>query len=151
MDASFLIQNLTEQKKQIIIGSALGHCGHSHTLSGISSRVQMPRIMPWQRPQLRNGKLLLKMIISIKACWMPLRTVPSLEKKYEASIAQKLLDTQTRSSLNLGQPLSQPVKEDVPFHTNFALTSLLIEQGSFQRALENAVALKEQMGEFLPL
>lgn len=76
-----------------------------------------------------------------------LRTVPDLQKKHEGAIAQKLLDTdRIDEALVIANRSLNRVKDEVPFHAIYAETSLLIEQGSFQEALENAVALKEQMG-----
>ena len=76
-----------------------------------------------------------------------MRNVPALKEKYEATIAQKLIN-----SNKLGEALVMAnrslcrVKDEVPYHATYARTSLLIEQGHFQEALEKAVALKETMG-----
>ncbi len=76
-----------------------------------------------------------------------IRNVPALQKKYEAAIAQKLINTdKLGEALVMANHSLSRVKDEVPFHATYAMTSLLIEQGSFQKALENAVALKEQMG-----
>ena len=76
-----------------------------------------------------------------------IRRVPALQSKYEAAIAQKLLNTdKINEALVMANRALNRVQEEVPFHATYAKTSLLIEQGSFQQALENAVALKEQMG-----
>lgn len=76
-----------------------------------------------------------------------IRNVPALQKKYEAAIAQKLINTDklTEALVMANRSLTR-VKEEVPLHATYAMTSLLIEQGSYQEALEKAVALKEQMG-----
>lgn len=75
------------------------------------------------------------------------RDVPALQKKYEAAIAQKLINTdKLEEALVMANRLLHRIKEEAPFHATYAMTSLLIEQGNFQKALENAVALKEQMG-----
>jgi hypothetical protein len=77
-----------------------------------------------------------------------IQMVPALENKYEATIAQKLLNTDKLSqALVMANRSLNRVKKEIPLHTTYAETSLLIEQGGFQQALENAVALKEQMGE----
>lgn len=76
-----------------------------------------------------------------------MRWVPSIGKKYEATIAQKLLNTdRIEEALVMANRSIERVKEEAPFHVTFAESSLLIEQGNFQQALENAVALKEEMG-----
>lgn len=75
------------------------------------------------------------------------RNVPALQKKYEAAMAQKLINTdKLHDALVMANRSLKRVKEEVPFHTTYATTSLLIEQGHYQQALEQAVALKEQMG-----
>ncbi|HSX25498.1 MAG TPA: hypothetical protein VLE89_00650 [Chlamydiales bacterium] len=72
--------------------------------------------------------------------------VPALEKKYEAGMAQKLLDVEkTDEALKLAHSSLDRVKEETPFHAAYARNSLLIEQGEYQDALEKAVQLKEQM------
>lgn len=77
-----------------------------------------------------------------------IRNVPALQKKYEAAIAQKLINTdKLNEALVMANRSLFRVKEEAPFHATYAMTSLLIEQGGFQEALENAVALKEQMGD----
>ena len=76
------------------------------------------------------------------------RTVPSLQRKYEAEIAQKLLDTErTQEALEWVKGPLERIKSETPFHSSYAETSLLIEQGSFQEALEKSVQLKEQMNQ----
>lgn len=75
-----------------------------------------------------------------------LKKVPALEKKYEASIAQKLFegDRISEALLFAHRSLSR-IQEDAPFHAAYGETSLLIEQGAYQDALERSVNLKEQM------
>jgi hypothetical protein len=76
-----------------------------------------------------------------------IRNVPVLQKKYEAAIAQKLLNTDKfNEALAMANHSLSRVRDEAPFHVNYAKTSLLIEQGAFQEALEQAVALKENMG-----
>lgn len=72
--------------------------------------------------------------------------VPALEKKYEAVIAQKLLNTaRIDEGLELAHRSLSRVKDEAPFHSLYAQTSLLIEQGSYQQALQEAVSLKEKL------
>lgn len=76
-----------------------------------------------------------------------LQSVPELRKKHEGAIAQKLLDTnRVGEAIAIAKLPLNRIKNEVPFHSVYAETSLLIEEGSFQKALENAVALKEKMG-----
>lgn len=79
------------------------------------------------------------------------RKTPALGKKYEAVIAQKLLNTEKiDEALEMANRSINRVQEETPFHSQYARTSLLIEQGSYQQALENAVALKEQLSKEAP-
>ncbi|MES2272916.1 MAG: hypothetical protein V4487_01845 [Chlamydiota bacterium] len=72
--------------------------------------------------------------------------VPSLEKKYEGAIAQKLLDLDKKvEGLKKAQASLTRVGQSAPFHGAYAETTLLIEQGTYQKALERAVKLKEEM------
>ncbi len=76
-----------------------------------------------------------------------IRTVPALERKYEPTIAQKLLSAnRIDEALEMAGRSMSRVKGEAPYHMTYGETSLLIEQGNFQKALEKAVALKEQMG-----
>ncbi len=75
-----------------------------------------------------------------------LKKVPSLERKYAAAIAQKLFEKGSISeALLFAHHSLESLKEDVPFHAAYGETSLLIEQGSYQDALQRSVALKEEM------
>ncbi len=75
------------------------------------------------------------------------RKVPSLRSKYEAVMAQKLLDVKKiDEALEMANRSLIRVKDETPFHSEFAHTSLLIAKGAYQEALEKAVALKEQIG-----
>ncbi len=77
-----------------------------------------------------------------------IQSVPALQKKYEAAIAQKLIHTdKLDEALVMANRSLTRVKKETPFHTTYAMTSLIIEQGNFQEALEKAVTLKEQMGD----
>lgn len=75
-----------------------------------------------------------------------LKKVPSLEKKYASVIAQKLFQrNQLSDALELAHKSIEQIQEDAPFHAAYGNTTLLIEQGSYQDALERSVALKEKM------
>ena len=79
-----------------------------------------------------------------------LKKVPALEKKYEATLAQKLFEgDQLSKALSIAHRSILRVEKDVPFHATYGETSLLIEQGSYQDALERSVALKKQMDQSL--
>jgi hypothetical protein len=75
-----------------------------------------------------------------------LRKVPSLEKKYEAAMAQKLLNTEKLDeAITLAHRSLARVHDEAPLHSLYARTSLLIEQGDYQQALQDAVSLKEKL------
>ncbi len=75
-----------------------------------------------------------------------LRKVPTLEKKYEATIAQKLFEKdKIDEALILAHNSLKRIENDAPFHAAYGEITLLIEQGLYQNALEGAVRLKEQM------
>lgn len=75
-----------------------------------------------------------------------LKKVPNLERKYNAVIAQKLFQKDRLSdALNIAYSSIQKIEEEAPFHAAYGKTSLLIEQGSYQDALEKSVGLKERM------
>ncbi len=75
-----------------------------------------------------------------------LRKVPSLERKYNAVIAQKLFQKdRLADALNLAYSSIQQIEEEAPFHAAYGKTTLLIQQGSYQDALEKSVSLKEKM------
>lgn len=75
-----------------------------------------------------------------------LKHVPTLEDKYRSFIAQKLLrEEQISDALILASQALQQIKSDVPFHAVYGETTLCIEKGSYQEALEKAVGLKEKM------
>jgi hypothetical protein len=72
--------------------------------------------------------------------------LPTLEKKYEAQIAQALLNSErTKEALILARRSLDRLKNEAPLHAQYAETSLIIEEGKYQKALEKAVALKEQI------
>jgi hypothetical protein len=75
-----------------------------------------------------------------------LRKVPSLQIKYEPIIAQKLIEGgKGAEALQISYRSLALAKVEVPYHADFAETSLLIEQGKYQIALERAARLKERM------
>jgi len=74
------------------------------------------------------------------------KTVPALEKKYEAIIAQRLVEKdQLEQALILAHRSLSRVHQEAPFHAAYGETSLMIEQGNYQEALQRSVSLKEQM------
>lgn len=79
------------------------------------------------------------------------KKAPALKKKYESAIAQKLLVLgRTEEGLKMAQGVLARAKDLAPLHAAFAAGSLLIEQGDYQQALEQAVALKEKMRDQKP-
>lgn len=75
-----------------------------------------------------------------------LKNVPALERKYNSVIAQKLFERNRLSdALALAHQSLKAMEEDAPYHAAYGETTLLIEQGSFQEALERSVGLKERM------
>lgn len=147
MDINALIQNLNEQRKQIIVGTTAVLAGVTILISyfqsgpnALSYAQAEAAVAQWEASPQDDG-LYQSMVDALKS-------VPSLQKKYEPTIAQNLLNTEKiDQALIMANRSLCRVKEDVPFHATYAQTSLLIEQGSFQKALEDAVALKEQMGD----
>ncbi len=84
--------------------------------------------------------------ISYQEMRRSLKKVPSLEKKYAGAIAQKLFEKGALSdALLFAHHSLEHLKMDAPFHMAYGETSLLIEQGSYQDALQRSVALKEEM------
>jgi len=75
-----------------------------------------------------------------------LKKVPDLQKKYEPVIAQKLMEGgKGAEALQIAYRSLGLARLEVPYHAHFAETSLLIEQGQYQVALERAAGLKERM------
>lgn len=140
------IQNLINQKKRIVIGFGSVFTGTVLLLGyfrsgpdALSYAKAESAFSEWEASP-ENDQLYAAMQHAIG-------TVPSLKKKYEGAIAQKLLNTdKINEALVMAQRSLQRVKGEIPFHSAYAETSLLIQQGNCQKALENAVALKEQMG-----
>jgi hypothetical protein len=140
------IQNLSERKKQMVVGVSSVIAGAAILIgyfqsgpNALTYAAAEAAFSRWEAaPQ--NDQL-------YQSLQEAIRSAPALQNKYEASIAQKLLNTdKINEALVMANRSLNRVKEDAPFHATYAQTSLLIEQGGFQQALENAVALKEQMG-----
>lgn len=139
------IQNLIEQKKRIAI-SALSIIAGAAILIG--SMRSGPDALSYARAESafsewnaspENEQLYLGMRKAMQ-------DVPSLQKKYEPAIAQKLFSTaRVDEALIMAERSLKRVRNDVPFHSDYAATSLVIQRGGFQQALEQAVALKERM------
>lgn len=72
---------------------------------------------------------------------------PTLSQEYSARIAQTLIQNGLfdQASCYTSFPL-QYLRKESPEHAHFAETTLLIEKGDYQGALEKAIRLKEQMG-----
>jgi len=145
-EASVLIHRLLEKKKEILIGSASVIAGAALLIAYFQSG---PNALTYAKAeaafsQWQDSPLEEDLYLSMKNT---IQVVPALEKKYEAVIAQKLMSTdKINEALLMANRSIERVKHDVPFHSAYGQTSLLIEQGNFQQALENAVALKEKMG-----
>jgi hypothetical protein len=140
------LQSMLEKKKEWMTGAAAFAGGAALLLgylySGPDAKAYAnaeTAVSKWQASP-EDEKL-------YEAMRLAIQSVPELGKKYEATIAQNLIGSnKINEALVMACRSIQRVKEDAPFHATFATTSLLIEQGSFQQALENAVALKELMG-----
>ena len=76
-----------------------------------------------------------------------LKKHPSLLRHYDASVAQTLigLASYDKAVCYTENPLAY-LKNEFPEHASFSETTLLIERGLYQDALERAIRLKEQMG-----
>jgi hypothetical protein len=75
-----------------------------------------------------------------------LHKAPSLEKKYGALIAQILIEKgRFKEAAEMAQGSLKNILEEAPFHAAFAETTLLIEGGIYQEALEKSVGLRELM------
>ncbi len=140
------MQNLSEQKKQIVIGTL-------SVLAGVATLIVYFQSGPdpvkyaAAEAAFSEWKASPQDDLLYQSMQEAIRSVPAVQSKYEASIAQKLLDTnKINEALVLANRSFGRLEEEAPFHAAYAKTSLLIEQESFQKALENAVTLKEQMG-----
>lgn len=75
-----------------------------------------------------------------------LKKVPSLEKKYSGVIAQSLFQrNRLQDALELAKGSLKELEPEAPYHASYGQMTLLIEQGEFQKALEQSVGLKEKM------
>lgn len=75
-----------------------------------------------------------------------LKKVPALQKKYEPLIAQKLMDGgRGAEALQIAYRSLESARSEAPYHAHFAESSLIIEQGEYQAALERSAGLKEKM------
>lgn len=75
-----------------------------------------------------------------------LKEFPYLERKCQTIITQTLIDAGKGSeAFGIAQKGILEARSEIPFHSSFSETSFLIERGSYQKALEEAVALKERM------
>ncbi|MBX7067122.1 MAG: hypothetical protein K1X28_07815 [Parachlamydiales bacterium] len=140
------LMNLSERKKQIAMSVA-------SVIAGIAILIAYSQSGPNALKYAEAEEIYAKWVaapgddVLYQSMQEAIRNVPALQKKYEAAIAQKLINTDKLSEgLVMANRSLTRVKEEVPFHATYAMTSLLIEQGNYQEALENAVALKEQMG-----
>lgn len=145
-EASMLIQKLLDRKKQIAIGTLSVFAGIALLIGyfqsgpcALSYTKAEEAFTRWQEKPADTT-----LYAAMKSA---LQNVPALKEKYEATIAQMLISTEkVNEALLMASHSIQRVKDDIPFHAAYAETSLLIEQGKFQEALEKAVALKEEMG-----
>lgn len=75
-----------------------------------------------------------------------LKKTPALEKKYRPLIAQKLLEGgRISEGVTLAYQALQEARREAPLYAAYAETSLWVEQKSYQKALQQAVALREEM------
>lgn len=144
MDA--LLQKISERKKEIATGSAAVIAGVAILIGYFQSGPDAPAyaraeaaFAQWQASP-RDEALYQKMRRAIQKA-------PALGKKYEGALAQTLLNTEKiDAALLMANRSIRRAESDVPFHASYAQTTLLVEQGAYQKALESAVGLKEQMG-----
>lgn len=146
LDTPHFLQTLIDRKREMIIGTSSVLAGITILIvyfqSGPNASTYAKAQSAFQEWQLAPEDEKLYKIM--REAILP---VPDLQRKYEPVIAQKLLDThKIDQALAVAGRSLQRVKKEVPLHAAYGETSLLIEQGNFQKALENAVALKEQMG-----
>lgn len=75
-----------------------------------------------------------------------LKKAPALESKYAAMIAQRLFEQDRLSeALQFAHGSLKHLETEAPFHASYGETSILIEKGSYQDALERSVVLREAM------
>lgn len=139
------IEALSEKKKQAIIGFACAIAGTALLFSYFQSGPDALKYASaeeafdrWEKNP-TDSSLYKKMRTSLNGA-------PGLLEKYQAKVAQKLIDSHQIGEALLFAPESiARLKQEAPYHGLFAENTLLIEKGDFQRALEEAVALKEKM------
>jgi hypothetical protein len=145
VETSSFLQNLILKKKEILIGGSAFIAGVAILIvyfqqgpDATTYAAAESAFIKWDsKPQ---DEELYKEMKSAFA------KVPALEKKYEGTIAQKLLNLDKKvDGLKKAHSSLDRVGSVVPFHGSYAETTLLIEQGSYQEALERAVRLKEEM------
>lgn len=76
-----------------------------------------------------------------------LKNHPDLQAKYEARIAQILID---RNQAEKAKPFAHSVfervgKDDQPFYVEYAQITLLVAANQYEEAIKRSIALKEQM------
>jgi hypothetical protein len=145
LDSPHFFETLQAKKKEIVIGL-------SSVLAGVALLIAYFQSGPDARSYAHAEAAVAKWQASPQDDALytgmkeAVRNAPALGRKYEAAIAQKLLNTEKiEEALALANRSISRVQDEAPFHTQYARTSLLIEQGNYQQALENAVTLKEQL------
>jgi len=144
MDA--LLQTIIDRKKEIATGSAAVIAGVAILIGYFQSG---PDASTYARAEIAFAEW--EASPQDEGLYQEMRKAvqkaPALERKYEAALAQKLLNTERiGEALQMANRSIQRAQSDIPFHASYAEATLLVEQKSYQKALENAVALKEQMG-----
>lgn len=75
-----------------------------------------------------------------------LEALPALEDRLSGALAQDLLERKEIDQAAVYAAKALPkLRKKAPFYASFAETSLLIEEGKYQEALERAVSLKEML------
>lgn len=143
---SAFVQNLLLRKKEILTGSAA-------VLAGIAILIGYFQSGPNAAAYAHAERAIAKWEASpqddvlYREMQEAVRKAPAIEKKYEAAIAQKLIEVEKfDQALEMANRSLLRVKDAAPLHTAYAAASLLIERGAYQEALERAVALKEEIG-----
>lgn len=146
IDPNRVVEFFNEYQKRIAIGSASVIAGAAILIGYFNSGPNAVNYAEAESAfvQWKNSPVDENLYVKLQKS---MQSVPSIGKKYEATIAQNLLNTdRVEEALVFANRSIERVKEEAPFHVTFAESTLLIEQGDFQQALENAVALKEEMG-----
>lgn len=145
-----MIELLLFRKKEILIGAAtvivLAVAFITYAASG-------PTPAAYMAAELAYSEWLAepKDMARYEAMEQAFRKAPALKKKYESAIAQRLFVVgRTEEAVKIAQGVLARSKAQAPLHAAFAAGSLLIEQGAYQQALEQSVALKEQMQDHKP-